>query len=487
MSAETIARPAPAETPKPTEFTAAEHSMLDAMNVPANRQGRALLFREMQRTGLDPFAKHLYLREDWNKSANKNVYAVASTIDGFRIVAARQSTYEGQTAPQWCDKSGRWTDAWYVDAPPVAARIGVYVRGYREPMWGIARFNEYKPNGGAGFMWGKMPALMIAKVAEALAIRKAYPDQLSGVYTDDEMQQADARREEESSNGGQRPARRQTARANDEWNTVPPQAIAEQQDRDAEESQDVPSEWNTATGQPLPPPAESMPTITPEQLGQLAQLLKQKRGAVNGDRNRIISELVCRPVKNVQTLSQAEARSIIETLTAEPDKGAWPGKPAGAADAPPQQPGPAPVGTPDNPSITAPQQKALHAVLRKAGYGDRAKGLELLGRYVGRPLESSERLSKTEASSIIDKLSNGELPPPAVEQQPGPDAIGEGISEFDALDQMILDVHDQQSQMDCEDAIAAELNRGTITESDAGLLRERLAAHVERATAGASA
>lgn len=475
MSTETIARPAPAETPKPTEFTAAEHSMLDAMNVPANRQGRALLFREMQRTGLDPFAKHLYLREDWNKSANKNVYAVASTIDGFRIVAARQSTYEGQTAPQWCDKSGRWTDAWYVDAPPVAARIGVYVRGYREPMWGIARFNEYKPNGGAGFMWGKMPALMIAKVAEALAIRKAYPDQLSGVYTDDEMQQADARREEESSNGGQRPARRQTARANDEWNTVPPQAIAEQQDRDAEEPQDVPSEWNTATGQPLPPPAESMPTITPEQLGKLAQLLKQKRGAVNGDRNRIISELVCRPVTNVQTLSQAEARSIIETLTAEPD---W--TPPAPEQAP--QPGAAPVGTPDNPRHTDSQMKMIQAVFKEKGITDPQTKRDFVGRILGVAVLALKDLSKDDASKVIEAMRTGEIPP-----APGPDAIGEGISEFDALDQMILAVDSQQSQMDCEDAIGAELNRGSITESDAAILRERLAAHVERAQAGASA
>jgi hypothetical protein len=430
----------------------------------------------------------LYLREDWNKKANRNVYSVASTIDGFRIVAARQATYEGQTAPQWCDKNGKWSEVWAADAPPVAARIGVYVRGYREPMWGIARFNEYKPEGSGGFMWLRMASHMIAKVAEALAIRKAYPDQLSGVYTDDEMQQADARREEQAS--GDKPGRQQQHRAprgNNEYRDAA-QAIAKQQDADAEASQDpqdrpaehhqgpVEDQWNTATGQPLAPPSPSIPSASDEQIGEIVRLLGVKRSVYEDACAPVVSKLVQRRIDHPRTLSQAEARSIIETLTAEPDLVPLPTAPAAAsapAEPPTDRPGPG-------------QMKAMHALLHQQGH-TKDGGHVLMSRITGRTITSANDLTAKEASAVIKTLNTGEIPAPSAPEPPGPNANGEGISEFDALDQMILEVHDQQSQMDAEDAIAAELNRGSITETGAGVLRGRLAAHVEREQAGASA
>lgn len=182
-------------------FTDAQHAMLDAKNTPADRRGRALLWREWLRTGLDPFATQIYLREDHTTVKTKNdignlvevrvpVYSVGVRIDGMRVVAQHRTTYAGQTAPQWCGPDGHWRDNWTADVAPVAARIGVLVRGYPQPMWGVARYREFKASDSSQSLWVRMPSHMIAKVAEALALRKAYPDQLSGVMTDDEMAQA---------------------------------------------------------------------------------------------------------------------------------------------------------------------------------------------------------------------------------------------------------------------------------------------------------
>lgn len=463
-----------------TTWTSQQLAVLQAAGVSEDVSPAELdqFLHECQRTGLDPFSRQIYLIGRYDKQAGRDVFRSQTGIDGYRVVAHRAAKRDHVTVSYsdtlWCGPDKVWCDVWLEDWPPRAAKVTVFRGG--EPFPAVATLSEYAAtyrNGDPTPMWRKMPATMLAKCAEAKALRMAFPHDLAGIYTAEEMEQADNSRREG-------PAQRHQGPVQDEWNTVPGEVIREQQDRDAEAPQDGPGQWNTATGAPLPPPAVTMPTVTGEQLGELARLLKVKRGAVNGDRNRIVSELVRRPVADVQTLSQAEAQTVIETLSAEADR-----TPPATGTAPA---GPAPVGTPGNPAITAPQQKALHALLNKAGYGNREKGLELLGRYVGRPLDSSERLSKAEASNIINKLSNGELPPPAdAPEPPGPNAMGEGISEFDALDQMIRDVNDPQSQMDCEEAIRAEFKRGAITESDVELLNERLAAHVERAQAGASA
>lgn len=134
---------------------------------------------QCERTGLDPFSRQIY----FIKSAGK--VQIQTSIDGFRLIAERSGNYEGQTSAQWCGPDGVWKDIWLDKNFPVAARVGVYKKGFREALYAVAHWQEYFAQ--PGFMHKKMPALMIAKVAESLALRKAFPNEMSGIYTDSEL------------------------------------------------------------------------------------------------------------------------------------------------------------------------------------------------------------------------------------------------------------------------------------------------------------
>ena len=150
-----------------------------------NEQELKLFLYQSKRTGLDPLTRQIYAIK------NKDKLIIQTSIDGFRLIAERSGKYAGQLGPFFCGSDGIWADVWLSKTPPLASKVGVLRSDFKEPLYAVAKFESYAVKNYKGeltYAWHKMPEIMLAKCAEALALRKAFPQELSGIYSAEEIQ-----------------------------------------------------------------------------------------------------------------------------------------------------------------------------------------------------------------------------------------------------------------------------------------------------------
>lgn len=147
-----------------------------------------LFLHACKRTGLDPLMKQIYAIKRWSSADRREVLSFQTGIDGYRLIADRTGQYAGSDEPIYEE----------MDGVPLTAKVTVRKVILGTGNVGIftatARWEEYvqkTKDGHPTSMWQKMPFLMLGKCAEALALRKAFPAELSGVYTHEEMMQED--------------------------------------------------------------------------------------------------------------------------------------------------------------------------------------------------------------------------------------------------------------------------------------------------------
>lgn len=139
--------------------------------------------------GLDPLLGQMHAVKRNLDGKSKMVIQVG--IDGLRAIAQRTGEYAG------CDKTLFEYDE---EKRIISAEVTVHrmVKGNKCSFTATADWSEYYPGEKMGFMWRSKPKVMLGKCAEAQALRKAFPFDLSGLYEEAELEVKDVTPKKES-------------------------------------------------------------------------------------------------------------------------------------------------------------------------------------------------------------------------------------------------------------------------------------------------
>jgi len=176
-------------TPAPIEFSSEQLDVIKrTIAKGATDEELQLFVATCRRTGLDPFLKQIYAIKRYDSKEKKEVMGIQVGIDGLRLTGERTGLYAGMDPLEWLDADGVWSQVWTgAGDHPIAARCNLYRKDFARPVPAVARWESYAQtytrDGKPHLMpnWEKMPDVMIGKCAEALAYRRAFPAEMSGL------------------------------------------------------------------------------------------------------------------------------------------------------------------------------------------------------------------------------------------------------------------------------------------------------------------
>lgn len=182
-SSSAIAQAMPGITPEQEQIIA------DVYCKGATRDEVRVFLEICKAKSLNPLYKQIFAVKRWDSKLGKEVLEPQVSLDGLRSKAFETGEYQGMEGPWWCGSDGAWVDVWLSSSPPVAAKVVIHRKGYM-PRTAIALYEAQVQRTKAGApnqFWAKMPAHMLAKCAEAQAIRALFPHTTSGLYLREEM------------------------------------------------------------------------------------------------------------------------------------------------------------------------------------------------------------------------------------------------------------------------------------------------------------
>lgn len=173
--------------------------MRDTLYPGAKMESVQMVLSYCRARGLDPMKKPVHIVPMWLDGGMRDV--VLPGITSYRIDAARTGEYDGKSEPEFgpdttrtfkgkVKRSGSWEDVSETVTFPAWCKITVMRRGkafHAKEYW----LENYATQGKSevpNSMWAKRPYGQLAKCAEAQALRMAFPEEVGGQNTAEEME-----------------------------------------------------------------------------------------------------------------------------------------------------------------------------------------------------------------------------------------------------------------------------------------------------------